>query len=54
MTSERLITDGQGDDDVPPGAPVVGNDVAADPGAGEPLDDSPVPPLTEPGDTNGG
>jgi hypothetical protein len=40
--------------DLPPGEPVVGNDVNTEPGEKEPLDDAPVPTLTEPGDTNGG
>jgi hypothetical protein len=42
------------DDELPPGQPVIGNDVVAESGDEEPLDKAPVPPLTEPGDTNGG
>ena len=32
--------------------PVVGNDSTSEPGTAEPLDNMPVPSLTEPGDTN--
>jgi hypothetical protein len=52
-----LIDDPVGLDDetdLPPGEPVVGNDASAEPGGKQPLDDAPVPTLTEPGDTNGG
>jgi hypothetical protein len=42
------------DDELPPGQPVIGNDTLAEPGDEEPLDNAPVPTLTEPGDTNGG
>lgn len=42
------------DDELPPGQPVIGNDAVAEPGDEEPLDNAPVPTLTEPGDTNGG
>ena len=40
--------------DLPPGEPVIGNDADTEPGDKQPLDDAPVPTLTEPGDTNGG
>jgi len=40
--------------DLPPGEPVISNDVDTEPGDVQPLDDAPVPTLTEPGDTNGG
>jgi hypothetical protein len=42
------------DEELPPGLPVVGNDAPPETVATEPLDDAPIPPLTEPGDTNGG
>lgn len=44
----------ENESDLPPGEPVVGNDVHSEPGEKEPLDRAPVPTLTEPGDTNGG
>jgi hypothetical protein len=44
----------ENESDLPPGEPVVGNDASAEPGDNPPLDDAPVPTLTEPGDTNGG
>ena len=54
MATSREIAASEPDADLPPGEPVVGNDANAEPGAEPPLDDAPVAPLTEPGDTQGG
>lgn len=54
MATPREPAANQSDNDLPPGEPVVGNDANSEPGAEPPLDDAPVAPLTEPGDTQGG